>query len=98
MDIYNNIFNKSTNILIVMDKPMTIYDIHIASDIQYSWTLLVLKQMEKEGIVSSKKDGRKRFVILTEKGKELRKHFMHIKDVLGGKHERDRSSKKGIRA
>lgn len=47
-------------------------------DATYSHTVKVLKRMKESGLVRFRKKGRKKEVLLTEKGEELSESFHHV--------------------
>lgn len=47
-------------------------------NIIYSYTCKIIIQLEKEGIIKSHKEGRKKYIKLTNKGKELAKPIYEL--------------------
>lgn len=52
------------------------------SKVSYSYAFTYIKQLEKEKIVSSYKEGRSKYIVFTEKGYIIIKDIMHLKQYL----------------
>jgi predicted transcriptional regulator len=76
---------KPTKLLIVLkesDKKMFQTEISRKINATFAHTLKILELMEKSGIVKSEKDGKRKFVCLTELGAEVAKEVDTVKRML----------------
>lgn len=53
-------------------------------DPTYSWATIYgnLKKFEKLGLITREKSGRKKFIMLTSKGKKVKDYLLNIENIL----------------
>ncbi len=84
-----NVFfqEKSRDVLLNLEETGGAYITEVSRAINgtYAHIFNIIKDLEQLGIVSSKKEGRIKFVKLTEKGSELAKLMQSFQDILKAK-------------
>lgn len=87
MDKRQDIFLKEKPVMALVTIRMNREDIYgsIISkkiDTTYAHTIKILAEMEDHNLIETRKEGRRKILTLTEKGKECADQFMELMDTL----------------
>ncbi len=92
-----NVFfqKKSKEVLLNLEESSTssITDVSRAINGTYAHTFNIIRDLEELNIIKSKKDGRTKFVTLTEKGEELAKLMRSFQEILQSKNVKPKPKK-----
>jgi len=85
----NNMFcrTKAITMLVVLKRSVKktyCYQLAKKIDSSYAHVKNVLSKLENLGLITSYIDGRRRYVDITDSGKEIAKHFIAIQRVMEG--------------